>query len=276
MRKRILIVVGIVLSALFLQASKPFIPKTLQGDIQKILHRGKIIVAINAEDHSPFHMVDQNGKLIGIDIEIAETIAKHLKVPVEYLRSTRNFDEVIDQVVRGEADLAISKLSYTPERALRAAFTKPYIMLHKAILVNRLHLARLGSDLSIKKLLSLKGIKIGTIAGSSYVAFAREIFSPSLELYTDTDWDKVIAKVESGECFGGFRDENEFKKILIKKPKMNLNALTIVLKEEEDPICVVLPQGQQEFLHWVNDLLIHEKSLRFELGEILKKYRDNL
>lgn len=269
---------GIILFSLNIYADtiKFHEAKVLIPELQKIIKRGKLIVAIHAEDHFPFHMRDKNGKFIGIDIEIAETIAKYLNVSVEYKRSARVFDEVIDLVVKGEADIAISELSYTPERALRVAFSKPYIMLHKALLVSRLQLAHLGDTLPLKALFALKDVKIGTLAGSSYVSFAKDIFPPSLELFTDANWDQIIKKLVSGDCFGAFFDDNEFRTILLKNPKLNLNLLTVVLKKEEDPICIVLPLGQPEFLRWTNDLLTNVKTLHFELGDVLKKYKDKL
>src|SRR5208337_326418 len=85
---------------------------------------------------------DSEGRLYGVDIRLAENIAAKLGVKVEYNRNSTTFNEVVDTVARHEADIGIGSLSCTLERAKRVSFTKPYIILHQGLLINRVAAAR--------------------------------------------------------------------------------------------------------------------------------------
>ena len=92
-------------------------------DIQKIISRNKLIVALHKEDQAPFFKVDRNGDLQGFDIELAKGIAQELGVDVEFNRDAASFNETVDIVLRKDADIVISKLSATLSRSKKVFFT---------------------------------------------------------------------------------------------------------------------------------------------------------
>src|SRR5436190_22845497 len=106
-------------------------------DLQKIIEKKKIVVALVNQENEPFSMKDKNGQLFGLDIELAKRIGKELGVNVEFLQTAKSFDEVIEQISEKKADVAISELTSNPRRAQFVAFTKPYVSLNLAVLMNR-------------------------------------------------------------------------------------------------------------------------------------------
>lgn len=110
---------------------------TMPPDVQRILDRGKLVVALLDQDNPPFFRADAADQLTGLDIDLARAIADQLGVEVEFNRSAKTFDSVIKTVYNAQADLAISKLSRTLSRAKSIRFSSPYLKMRQGLLVNR-------------------------------------------------------------------------------------------------------------------------------------------
>ena len=81
-------------------------------EIARIIARGELIVAVMSRDTVPF-VYEVNGKLMGVDIELAQQVSAELKVPIRFDRSVKTYDEVVELVAMGRADLGVSKLART-------------------------------------------------------------------------------------------------------------------------------------------------------------------
>ena len=203
-------------------------------EIQKIVDRGKLVVAMYSKDTPPFYYMDDQSELAGVDVELIKGFGRLLGVDVEFDRSARSFNEVVDKVANREADLAICKLSITFSRAQRVLFTEPYIVLRQGLLINRLLLAsQLKGRSREETVQSLKG-KIGVIGNSSYVGYAKRRFK-DMEIVEYPSWGKVVEAVVAGEIVAAYRDEAEIKKIIRDHPDSAVKLLTVVLKDAKDP-----------------------------------------
>ena len=80
-------------------------------------------VATNA-DFPPFEFRCSKRGVVGIDIEIARYVANYLERPLEII--DMDFDDVIESVRSGKADLALAALSVTEERRQIINFTDNY------------------------------------------------------------------------------------------------------------------------------------------------------
>lgn len=82
-----------------------------------------ITVGISA-DFRPFEFLDENGKLVGFDVELMNALATAGNFEVAY----RNvpFDTLLTGLAAGKFDVAISALTITAERQKTVAFTEPY------------------------------------------------------------------------------------------------------------------------------------------------------
>ena len=80
-------------------------------------------VATNAE-FPPFEFRCEKRGVVGIDIEIARYVANYLERPVEII--DMNFDDIIDSVRAGKADLGLAAFSVTEERGQIINFTDNY------------------------------------------------------------------------------------------------------------------------------------------------------
>ena len=80
-------------------------------------------VATNAE-FPPFEFRCKKRGIVGIDIEIARYVANYLERPVEII--DMDFDDIIDSVRAGKADLGLAAFSVTEERGQVINFTDHY------------------------------------------------------------------------------------------------------------------------------------------------------
>jgi len=246
----------------------------LSPDIQKIIDRGKLIVAMTEYDNSPFFVKNKRGELEGLDMKIAQGLAQSLGVEVQLNRSARTFNEVVKIVAQGEADLAISKLSQTLNRAKKISFSHPYVTLRHGFLLNRLQLTKAAKNQDTAEFLRHFEGKIGVINGSSYEVFAKQKF-PNATIVTYSSWEDVIRGAIKGDILAAYRDELEVKKIVINQPNVALKFQTVALKDTQDPIAIALPWSSNHLLEFVN-LYLKFTNTNYSVNGVLSEYSELL
>jgi len=95
--------------------------------LDEVLARGKVIVGVTSEA-PPFGFIDDKGQLVGFDIDVAKLIAKAIfgdESKVELLK--QGFAARWPNVENGTVDFGAQVTTIYPDRALRVAFTRPYI-----------------------------------------------------------------------------------------------------------------------------------------------------
>lgn len=241
------------------------------SELSAIIARGKLVVAMYSQDRPPFFYKDEQGRLVGSDVVLAQDMAKQLGVTVEFDRSAQSFDEVVNIVAQGKADIAVSKLSVTLPRALKVRFTEPYIVLKQALIINRTQLAltkRENQDIIqvVNKLHS----RIGIMSGTSYVGFAKQLF-PDAELVTYTDMETMMRDVAEGNLLAVLYDENEIKKYIFEKPERSIDLKISILEEKEDLIAIAVAPQNTQLLYWMN-LYLKLNKVNMSIDKLLKDY----
>lgn len=105
----------------------------------------------------PSGMVDSAMKPIGSDVETAQLLAKDWGVELEFVQTTGATR--IPNVQTGKADIIISTLSVTPERAKVIDFSKAYAVLQSVVGAKK--------DLAIKDFADLKGRNVTVTRGTT-------------------------------------------------------------------------------------------------------------
>jgi ABC-type amino acid transport substrate-binding protein len=226
-------------------------PDLRAPDIQAILDRGELIVAMTAADQPPFYYVGPDGQLAGLDATLARDIASRLGVKASFNRSPKSFNDVVELVAQGGADVAISKLSRTLIRAQMVRFTRPYVTFRHAMLFNRLRLAPYTSEEALPQLLrQLKG-NVGVIGQSSYEGFLSQYF-PSATAVPFTSWDEAVAAVFAGKVLAIYRDELEIQKIHQSRQDASLTLKTVIYKDMKDYIAMAVAWNRPHLAAWLD------------------------
>ena len=239
-------------------------------DMQRIMNRGKITVALINTDRYPFFFTaKKGGHLTGFDIDLAHDIASQLGVKVEFNRKAKTFDEVIDIVAKKEADLGISNLTTTLKRAKQVHFTKPYLMIKNYLLVNRKSLGRYRG-LSVGEMANRRGISILAEEGSSYVDFASRLF-PLAKIIFYKDRERAIHAVLKNEVFALYESEDYATTLFKNTPELYLYLDYLAINSVKDPIAIAVHWENLHLLSWL-DLYLKTERPNATLDDIFKKY----
>src|SRR3954462_10407971 len=128
------------------------------GDgLDDIRKSGKIRIAIDL-GVPPYGMTDAQMKPTGLDVEAAEMLAKDWGLQFEHVPTTGA--SRIPALQTGKADLVISSLSYTAERAKVIDFTLGYAVLRTVIAAPK--------SVTLKSMADLDGKTVATVRGTTH------------------------------------------------------------------------------------------------------------
>jgi polar amino acid transport system substrate-binding protein len=144
------ITIGLLVTVGWLQAASA----DALDDIKK---SGKIRIAVDL-GVPPYGMTDDKMQPSGSDIETAKALAKDWGLEFEHVPTTGAAR--IPALQTGKADLVISTLSITPERAKVIDFSWGYAVLRTVIAAPK--------NVNVKSLADLDGKTVGTVRGTTH------------------------------------------------------------------------------------------------------------
>ncbi|MEQ1806297.1 MAG: transporter substrate-binding domain-containing protein [Burkholderiaceae bacterium] len=186
-------VAAALLAALGIVAAGPTAAQAPTSRLDEIVKRDKLIVATFGTA-PPFCYTDETGKLVGFDIDIARLIAKSLlgdENKIEFVTVTS--EGRWPAVNSGRADIGLASTTVYPDRALRVAFSRPYIDSSISILVRK--------DANVNTLAELNNAKF-TLANLSnpQMADRQKRFIPNVKVLTFDTPSALFTAVKSGQA----------------------------------------------------------------------------
>src|SRR3954470_23814477 len=163
---------GLVAAGLVLTMTAPALGQV--DTLASIKQKGKIVVGVKA-DYKPFGYTDPSGKIVGLEIDLANDIAKRRGVGSEVGQlAAANRMEFVKQ---GKTDLMIATMAYKPDRAEVIGIPQPFYYAGAANVF-----AKKSSGL--KAWTDLKGKPICAIQGAYYNRRTGEEFGAQLIRFT--------------------------------------------------------------------------------------------
>lgn len=120
---------------------------------------GKLTMATNAY-FKPYEYYDDVNKIVGIDVEIAEAIAKELGLELEI--KDMEFDSIITSVNKGESDIGAAGMTITEDRLKEVDFSSSYANGVQAIIVKEGSAIKTADDLFADDATYKVGVQLGT------------------------------------------------------------------------------------------------------------------
>lgn len=148
---------------------------TLLGRIHA---RGTLIVGTSA-DYPPFEYLNEQGAVVGFDIDLIREVARELGVGVEIVNAP--FDGLTGALLAERIDVIIAGMTVTPERQRTIAFSDPYFFGGTLIMVHK-------DTADIRAPDDLKGKIIATQVRTTAEELARQIEGAEVaafDLFTD-------------------------------------------------------------------------------------------
>jgi polar amino acid transport system substrate-binding protein len=150
--KRVFIAIAIVA-----MAGMSLVQGASADQLDDIKKAGKIRIAVDL-GVPPYGMTDDKMQPSGSDIETAQALAKDWGLELEHVATTGA--SRIPALQTGKADLVISTLSITPERAKVIDFSLGYAVLRTVIAAPK--------SVNVKSLADLDGKTVGTVRGTTH------------------------------------------------------------------------------------------------------------
>ncbi|MBO5469389.1 MAG: transporter substrate-binding domain-containing protein [Lachnospiraceae bacterium] len=221
--------------------------KEEQSVYEKIQKDGKLVVGMNAE-FAPFefHMnVDGEDQVVGLDISLAEQIAKDLGVELEI--KEMEFDPLIQNLKAGQVDVVISALVPSEERKQQVDFSDVYFSDSNVALIN----ANKASE--YKSIDDLKGARICYQLGSYQEDVTKQVFGEdNLTVLDSTNTILLALKADQIDAFITSKTVAE-QAMAADKDYSYVESDT--LRTEEDGCAVAIPKGEEELQKAINDTI---------------------
>jgi len=247
--KRILL--GLTATLVFALGSMvaPLVPPADAGDpspiLTRIMERKELIVGMTG-DQPPLNMKNNEGKIIGLDADLARVLAGSMEVKLKIV--TKPFADLLPAVARGDIDMAISGITMTLQRNMEVAFAGPYFVSGKSILTKSMTLAKLES---VDQMNDPK-FTFTALSGSTSEIFVKELLSKAT-LTTTTDYAAATTLLRSGEADALVADLPYCVFASLRDPDKELDSMTAPLTFE--PLGIALPPNDPLLMNLVQNLL---------------------
>lgn len=226
--------------------------RLLAPDIARIVKRGEVVVALSKIESPPFFS-EENGRLVGTDIDLVNAIAAELGVKARYERRP-SADAVVEMVGVGEADLALGRLGRTVRRSQMVLFSTPYQTLAHAMLIHRVRFAGLYGKRPVTEVMRGFTGQIGVLDGTSWVDAATRDF-PAAPLTKYPSWPALIEAVKRGEVVAAYRDELAVRSVLDSDPHLALSLRTVTFSDAHVALSVMVGVRDTSLLAFVNQVI---------------------
>ena len=222
----------------------------------EIIRRGKILIAIDT-NNPPWGMLNADMQPEGIDVAVAQSLAKYMGVQMEIVPVTSQ--NRIPFIVTGKADLVMATLTITPERALQIWFSDPYAAQESIIMA--------PAATSITSFEDLKGKKVSVVRGAIQDPMVARLAPGATLMRFDNDASTIQALVthQVDATATGFLIPAQTNTLVPgahyeKKLSLGWQHLAIGMRK-----------GNVDLLRWVNTFVYHTRN-NGELAAIFKKY----
>jgi polar amino acid transport system substrate-binding protein len=203
--------------------------------LKDIQDKGTLVVALNPE-FAPFEfktLVDGKDTIVGADVDLAQAIADELGVDLKI--SSMSFNNVLTSVQSGKADIAISGISSTAERAKVYDFSEPYYESANVVIIRKTDASK------YTKTDSFDGLSVGAQKGSIQEAVVTDQLSGA----------KLVAIVQNSELINELKNSQlegvVFEKAIAQGYVANNDDLMIadvpLETGDSDAYAIAMPKG---------------------------------
>jgi polar amino acid transport system substrate-binding protein len=225
--------------------------------LDDVLARGKLIVGTGSTN-APWHFKDENGNLVGFDIDIARMIANGLfKDPNKIEFVEQSSDARIPNVTTGKVDITCQFMTVTAERAQQVAVTIPYYREGVGLL-----LKADGKYKSYDDLKKAGGDAVISVLQNVYAEDMVHAALPEAKVDQYESVDLMYQALDSGQADGAATDQSSVKWLIVQQPGKYVDA---GYGWGPQSYSCAVKRGDQQWLNFVNTVL-HEAMTGVDFG----------
>ena len=217
-------------------------PQGLLGDIKK---SGKLTIGTEGT-YAPFTFHDENGKLVGFDVDIAKEVSKRLGVEAEFIET--QWDGIFAGLDSKRFDVIFNEVSIRDDRKEKYDFSDPYIV-SKAVL-----LVRKDND-EIKSFADLKGKKSAQSLTSNLADIAK---ANGATIVGAEGFNQAIDLLLSNRVDATINDSLSYLDALKQRPDLAIKSVDAT--PDASYSGALFRKGSDELIAAINDALTSMKS----------------
>jgi len=250
-----LLAVGVIASA---QSADIVDNSSLTGTLQS----GVLKVGINP-GYAPFEMIDEQGDLIGFDVDISQIMADLMGVKLNLVVVA--WEGIIPGLQVGKYDVIICGLTRKMERTLKIGFSDPYFRTGQMVLINK---DRLPNITSLSQL-NNPDVDITVMQGTSgHVATMKAL--PNAHVLNYTSREEAAMMVGMGRADAFIFDEPLIRYYLAKYAGKTYTVEDQYLTTEN--LCFGVRWGDPMWRDWLNIFIYQLKNVIWTSEEDAEKY----
>ena len=229
-----------------------------EDQLAAIKAKGEIVVATEGA-WAPWTYHDEQGNLVGFDVEVAKAIADKLGVTATFAET--EWDGIFAGLDAGRYDIAANGVEVTDERAEKYNFTTPYGYIRTALIVR-------GDNDDITSFEDLAGKHTAKSIASTYMTLAESYGATAVGVDT---LDQTIQMVLSGRADATLNAEVSFYDYMAVHPDANIKVVALTDDASRVSIPVRKDEKSASLLEAINQA-IAELDEEGELSRISEKY----
>ena len=229
-----------------------------EDQLAAIKAKGEIVVATEGA-WAPWTYHDEQGNLVGFDVEVAKAIADKLGVTATFAET--EWDGIFAGLDAGRYDIAANGVEVTDERAEKYNFTTPYGYIRTALIVR-------GDNDDITSFEDLAGKHTANSIASTYMTLAESYGATAVGADT---LDQTIQMVLSGRADATLNAEVSFYDYMAVHPDANIKVVALTDDASRVSIPVRKDEKSASLLEAINQA-IAELDEEGELSRISEKY----
>lgn len=171
-------------------------------------------VGTNAE-YQPFEFVDENGNIVGFDIDIINAIAARAGFKAEFTNT--KWDGIFVALANGEFDAVASAVTITDERKQTIDFSEPYFNAGQALAVSADNTTITGPDSLVE------GVKVGVQLGTTGDIWLTENTKADIKRFDENPL--AVQALSSGDIDAVVGDSPTLADILKQNPELKLKIV---------------------------------------------------
>lgn len=196
--------------------------------------------------YAPFTFHDDQGKLTGFDVEIAEEVAKRLGVKAEFIET--KWDGMFAGLDAKRFDMVANEVTIRPDRVEKYDFSSPYIVSKAVLIVN-------SETTDIKSFEDLKGKKSGQSLTSNLGDLAK---SYGAEIVQVDGFNQAIDLLTSKRIDATINDSLSY--LDFKKQRPDAPIQVVAEQETKDESGLLFNKGNDELIEAVNKAIADMKA----------------
>ncbi len=226
--------------------------------LAQVQEKGELVVAMEGT-WAPWTYHDEDGTLVGYDVEVAKKIAEKLGVEAVFVEG--EWDGLFAGLDAGRYDIVVNGVEVTDERAEKYDFSEAYGYIHTALIVR-------SDNEEIKSFADLDGKSTVNSIASTYMTLAESYGATATGVDT---LDQTLDMVLSGRADATLNADVSFYDYMNVHPEAELKV--VALTKEASLVSIPIRKGSENTaFHEAVDQAIKELRESGELGAISEKY----